>query len=81
MFTRKGVVSILFIVIMLLVYLLVKDTPVSLRQEIAESPNVVPTMSSNMLNIDLYSANAILVNLDENQVLLDKNSEEMKKYL
>lgn len=77
MFTRKGVLSILFLVIMLLVYLLVKETPVSLRQEIVESPNIVPTMSSNMLHTDLYSSNAILVNLDENQVLLEKNSEEM----
>ncbi|WP_431811255.1 hypothetical protein [Lysinibacillus sp. FW12] len=70
--TRKGVLSILFLIIMLLGYLLVKETPVSLRQEIVESPNVVQTMGSNMLNIDLYSANAILVNLDENQVLLEK---------
>lgn len=76
MFTRKGILSILLIVILLITYLLVKETPVTLHQEIVDSPNIVPTMSNDMLNIDLYSSNAILVNLDENQVLLDKKSEE-----
>ncbi|KUF36788.1 MULTISPECIES: D-alanyl-D-alanine carboxypeptidase family protein [Lysinibacillus] len=77
MFTRKGIVSILFLFMIVFVYLILKETPVTLRQEMVDSPKVISTMSSDMLNIDLYSSNAILVNLDENQVLLDKNSEEV----
>ncbi|WP_155590521.1 D-alanyl-D-alanine carboxypeptidase family protein [Lysinibacillus cavernae] len=77
MFTRKGIFSILFIFTMLVVYFIFNETPVSLRQEIVDSPKVVPTMSNNMLDIELHSTNAILVNLNENKVLLDKNSEDM----
>ncbi|MGE8035666.1 MULTISPECIES: D-alanyl-D-alanine carboxypeptidase family protein [unclassified Lysinibacillus] len=50
----------------------------SLRQEIVTSSKlVVPTNSDGMIDVDLRSSNAILVNLDENKVLLDKNSEEI----
>ncbi|HAU33016.1 MAG TPA: D-alanyl-D-alanine carboxypeptidase, partial [Lysinibacillus sp.] len=37
----------------------------------------IPTKSGDMMNVNLYSPNAILVNLDENKVLIDKNSEEV----
>ena len=76
MFKRKGIFSILFIFIMVFIYFIVaKETPMSLR---VDKPTLVtPTMSGDMLDVNLFSSNAILVNLDENQVLLDKNSEEI----
>ncbi|KPN95226.1 D-alanyl-D-alanine carboxypeptidase family protein [Lysinibacillus sp. ZYM-1] len=76
MFKRKGIFSILFIFIMVFIYFIVaKETPMSLR---VDKPTLVtPTKSGDMLDVNLFSSNAILVNLDENQVLLDKNSEEI----
>ncbi|OCX59714.1 D-alanyl-D-alanine carboxypeptidase [Lysinibacillus sp. AR18-8] len=76
MFKRKGIWSLLFLFMMIVVYLLLKESPMTLRQEIDHSPKVIQTASPHMLDFDLYSSNAILVNLDENQILLDKNSEE-----
>ena len=40
--------------------------------EIDHAPKVVQTASQHMLDLDMYSSNAILVNLDENQIVLDK---------
>lgn len=79
MFTRKGVFSILFILIMLFVYFIsTKEPSVPLNRGIVDSPKLdVPTTSEDMLDINLHSSNAILVNLDENKVLLDKNSDEV----
>jgi len=61
---------------MVFIYFIVaKETPMSLR---VDKPTLVtPTKSGDMLDVNLFSSNAILVNLDENQVLLDKNSEEI----
>lgn len=76
MFKRKGILSLLFLSIMIFVYLLLKESPMTLRQEIDHAPKVVQTASQHMLDLDMYSSNAILVNLDENQIVLDKKSEE-----
>lgn len=76
MFKRKGILSFLFLFMMIFVYLLLKESPMTLRQEIDHAPKVVQTASQHMLDLDMYSSNAILVNLDENQILLDKKSEE-----
>ena len=74
MFTKKGIFSISFIIIMLFVYVMVsKETPISF---VDSSKVDVLATSEDILDVDLYSSNAILVNLDNNQVLLDKNSEE-----
>lgn len=66
MFKRKGILSLLFLFMMIFVYFILEES----------SPKVVQTASQPMLDVDLYSSNAILVNLDENQILLDKKSEE-----
>lgn len=76
MFKRKGILSLLFLSILIFVYLLLKESPMTLRQEIDHAPKVVQTASQHMLDLDMYSSNAILVNLDENQIVLDKKSEE-----
>lgn len=76
MFNRKGILSLLFLSILIFVYLLLKESPMTLRQEIDHAPKVVQTASQHMLDLDMYSSNAILVNLDENQIVLDKKSEE-----
>lgn len=45
--------------------------------EISNYPQLEsPKKSDEFLDIDLHSSNAVLVNLDENTILLDKNSEE-----
>lgn len=72
MFKRKGILSLLFLSILIFVYLLLKESPMTLRQEIDHAPKVVQTASQHMLDLDMYSSNAILVNLDENQIVLDK---------
>lgn len=72
MFKRKGILSLLFLFVMIFIYLLLKESPMALRQEIDHAPKVVQTASQHMLDLDIYSSNAILVNLDENQILLDK---------
>lgn len=79
MFTKKGVFSILLILFMLFVYFIfTKEPSVPLNREIVDSPKLdIPTSSEDMLDINLHSSNAILVNLDENKVLLDKNSDEV----
>lgn len=70
---------LLFILFMLFVYFIfTKEPSVPLNQEIVDSPKLdVPTTSEDMLDINLHSSNAILVNLDENKVLLDKNNDEV----
>ncbi|MGE6603498.1 D-alanyl-D-alanine carboxypeptidase family protein [Lysinibacillus fusiformis] len=76
MFKRKGILTILFIFVMMFVYFIwAKETPVSLQVNTQSFD--IPTKSGDMMNVNLYSPNAILVNLDENKVLIDKNSEEV----
>lgn len=51
--------------------------PPKKSDEISVHPQLEPLKKSNeLLEIDLYSTNAVLVNLDENTILMDKNSEE-----
>ncbi|MER2029798.1 MAG: serine hydrolase [Solibacillus sp.] len=73
--------SILFILIMLVVYYFISTKESSMQQLspwlVDSSKLDLPTKSEDMLDIDLHSSNAILVNLDENKVLLDKNSDEV----
>jgi len=61
---------------LIFIYLQLKESPMTLRQEIDHASKVVQTASQHMLDLDMYSSNAILVNLDENQIVLDKKSEE-----
>lgn len=78
MFTKKGIFSILLILTALFLYfMLTREPSMSLRQDIASSKLFVPVQSEGTLDISLHSSNAILVNLDKNEVLLDKNSEEI----
>lgn len=79
MFKRKGIFSIVFILIMLFVYFIsTKESSVQLNPWLVDSSKLdLPTKSEDMLDINLHSSNAILVSLDENKVLLDKNSEEV----
>jgi len=80
MFNRKGIFSILFILIMLVVYYFISTKESSMQQSpwLVDSTKLdLPTKSEDMLDINLHSSNAILVNLDENKVLLDKNSDEV----
>lgn len=78
MFTKKGVFSILLILTALFLYfMLTREPSMSLRQDIASSKLFAPVQSEGTLDISLHSSNAILVNLDKNEVLLDKNSEQI----
>ncbi|MER2122073.1 MAG: serine hydrolase [Solibacillus sp.] len=80
MFNRKGIFSILFILIMLVVYYFISTKESSMQQSpwLVDSTKLdLLTKSEDMLDINLHSSNAILVNLDENKVLLDKNSDEV----
>lgn len=49
----------------------------SLRQDIASSKLFAPVQSEGTFDVSLHSSNAILVNLNKNEVLLDKNSEQI----
>lgn len=78
MFTKKGIFSILLILTALFLYfMLTREPSMSLRQDIASSKLFAPVQSEGTLDISLHSSNAILVNLDKNEVLLDKNSEQI----
>lgn len=61
MFKRKGILSLLFLFMMIFIYFQLKESPMTLRQETDQASKVVQTASQHMLDFDLYSSNAILV--------------------
>lgn len=56
----------------------VKEYPFHSRLDIFDDPQLeMPKKSDKNLYVNLHSSNAILVNLDTNKILLDKDSEEI----
>lgn len=79
MFKRKGIYSLILLVGIFLVYLFVKEYPFQhSKLEIVDDPQLeMPKKSEINLDVNLHSSNAILVNLDTNKILLDKDSDEI----
>ncbi|MEB2279367.1 D-alanyl-D-alanine carboxypeptidase [Lysinibacillus xylanilyticus] len=74
MFKRKGFYSLILLIIIFLVYMFVKEYPF---QQIVNPQLEMPKKSEINLDVNLQSSNAILVNLDTNKILLDKDSDEI----
>ena len=71
-------VYFLIIGILFIYFLIPKEISNDLKKEILNSPQVEsPIKSEEIIDIDLNSSNALLINLDENKILLAKNSEEI----
>ncbi|MFY0516813.1 D-alanyl-D-alanine carboxypeptidase family protein [Lysinibacillus sp. UGB7] len=79
MLKKKSIFSLLLSIVIILMFILfVKENSKNPMEDILDSPQMeMPTKSDESLDIDLHSSNAVLVNLDENKILLDKNSEEV----
>ncbi len=68
----------LIIAIIFILMLLLKDNLSNPKTEVMDYPQMeFPQKSDDSVDIDLHSSHAVLVNLDENKILLDKNSEEI----
>jgi len=77
MFKRKGFYSLILLIIFLLVVMFVNEYQDS-KLEIVDTPQLeMPKKSEINLDVNLHSSNAILVNLDTNKILLDKDSDEI----
>ncbi|MEY9976517.1 D-alanyl-D-alanine carboxypeptidase family protein [Lysinibacillus sp. RC79] len=77
MLKRKGFYSLILLIIIFLVVMFVKDYQDS-KLEIVDYPQLeMPKKSEINLDVNLHSSNAILVNLDTNKILLDKDSDEI----
>ena len=77
MFKRNGFYSLLLLMIIFLVVMFVKEYQDS-KLEIVDTPQLeMPKKSEINLDVNLHSSNAILVNLDTNKILLDKDSDEI----
>lgn len=74
MFKRKGIYSFILLMIIFLVYMFVKEYPF---QQIDNPLLEMPKKGEINLHVNLQSSNAILVNLDTNKILLDKDSDEI----
>lgn len=78
MFKRKGFYSVIFLIIIFLVYMFAKEYPFQSKLENFDDPRMeLPKKSDINLDVNLHSSNAILVNLDTNKILLDKGSDEI----
>ncbi|MFJ7934373.1 D-alanyl-D-alanine carboxypeptidase family protein [Sporosarcina sp. NPDC096371] len=68
---------LLIIVILFISIILVIVNPSKFKNEVLDHPQLeTPKKSDEILDIDLHSSNAVLVNIDDNKILLDKSSEE-----
>ncbi|MGE8004331.1 D-alanyl-D-alanine carboxypeptidase family protein [Lysinibacillus sp. NPDC093216] len=77
MFKRKGFYSLLLLIFIFLVVMFVNEYQDS-KLEIVDTPQLeMPKKSEINLDVNLHSSNAILVNLDTNKILLDKDSDEI----
>ncbi|MEY9974025.1 D-alanyl-D-alanine carboxypeptidase (penicillin-binding protein 5/6) [Lysinibacillus sp. RC46] len=77
MFKRKGFYSLLLLIFIFLVVMFVNEYQDS-KLEIVNTPQLeMPKKSEINLDVNLHSSNAILVNLDTNKILLDKDSDEI----
>ncbi|MFT9816468.1 D-alanyl-D-alanine carboxypeptidase family protein [Lysinibacillus sp. NPDC056185] len=77
MFKRKGFYSLILLIFIFLVVMIVNEYQDS-KLEIVDTPQLeMPKKSEINLDVNLHSSNAILVNLDTNKILLDKDSDEI----
>lgn len=78
MFKIKGFYSLILLMIIFLVYMFVKVYPFQhSKLEIDNTQLEMPKKSEINVDVNLHSSNAILVNLDTNKILLDKDSDEI----
>ncbi|MFJ7979446.1 D-alanyl-D-alanine carboxypeptidase family protein [Lysinibacillus xylanilyticus] len=82
MFKRKSIYILLIFIMLLVYFAFTKDKNQELGQEIVdlsklEMPKMDKMSKEISLDVNLHSSNAILVNLDENKILMDKSSDEI----